>query len=81
MTIEVICRYCHSPMVKTRVRCCPVGLQIVRLLLLFVGMILFFFFPLGTVLGGALMIVSAPLSPKPTILWKCPNCGYFFPIA
>lgn len=78
MVIEVICQHCNSPMMKTRKRGRPVSLQIAGLLLLFAGMILLFFFPLGTFLGIALMIVSTPLSHKQAILWKCPTCGHSF---
>ena len=65
-------------MTKTRIECRGTGLQIVGLLLLFVGMMLLFFFPLGTLFGMGLMLISAPLSHKRAVVWKCPDCGYSF---
>ena len=57
------------------------GLQVVGVLLFFVGVFFLLFFPVGTLLGVALMIVSARLGYKQTPIQKCTNCGYFFQTA
>jgi hypothetical protein len=65
-------------MIKTRRRDRLKGVQMIGLLLLFAGMILLIFFPLGTLFGAALMLVAAPLSHKRAVVWECPDCGYSF---
>jgi hypothetical protein len=54
------------------------GLQVVGLMLFLVAIIMLFVFPIGTLLGIALMIVAARLGSSKKKIWKCGDCGFFF---
>lgn len=58
-----------------------IGLQLIGVLLFFVGLALLvaiMWFPISTVAGLILMVVAGRLGYKKQKGWKCNDCGYFF---
>lgn len=78
MADEVKCQQCGSPMQKTTRANKSLGLQLLGVVLFFLGVVLLFVPPLGTLLGVVLMIGSLGLGYSKKKIWKCSNCGYFF---
>lgn len=75
---QVSCQQCGSEMVKTKKTERSMALQLVGVILFFVGVALLFVVPIGTAVGLVLMIVAARLGYSQKKVWKCKNCGYFF---
>lgn len=78
MTPEIKCKQCGGEMEKTNKVDKSLALQVVGILVFFVGIALLFVFPIGTVAGVILMIVATRLGYKKVKVWKCTACGYFF---
>lgn len=76
---ELKCQQCGSGMKKTSRAERNMGLQLLGVLLFFVGVALCFVVPpFGLVMGIIVMIVAARLGYKKSKVWICKNCGYFF---
>jgi DNA-directed RNA polymerase subunit RPC12/RpoP len=74
----ILCKQCGSEMARTKKTDKSIGLQIVGVFVFFLGVVLLFVFPIGTIIGIILMIVAARLGYKQVKVWKCKSCGYFF---
>lgn len=75
----VSCEKCSGQMQKTKKTDRSFGLQVVGLLLFFVGIfIMISMFPIGIIFGLIVMILAARMGYKRTKVWKCKNCGYFY---
>jgi len=75
---ELKCQKCGGSMHKTNKINSSISIQIAGLILFIVGIILLFVFPIGTLVGIVIMILSAKMGYKRIKVWKCKNCGYFF---
>jgi hypothetical protein len=75
---SLVCKQCSGTMKKAVKIKSSIGIQIVGLILFIVGILLLFVFPIGTLLGIALMIVAAKMGYNKIKVWKCNNCGYFY---
>ncbi len=53
-------------------------LQLVGLLLCLLGLVLLFVFPIGTIIGIVIILLSLNLGLKRRKAWLCAACGYFF---
>jgi uncharacterized protein YqhQ len=78
MIEQVKCQQCGSQMEKTTKADKRFALQILGVALFLFGIALLFVFPIGTILGVALMIGSLGLGYSKKKIWKCSSCGYFF---
>lgn len=75
---EVKCKQCGGEMGKTLKIDKDYGQQTVGCLVFIIAIILLFLFPIGTLLGIVIMILSARMGYKKAKVWKCKNCGYYF---
>jgi len=79
MTDSVNCQQCGSEMRKTKKAERNMALQLLGVLLFFVGVAICFVVPpIGVVIGIIVMVVAAQLGYSKKKVWKCGNCGYFF---
>jgi hypothetical protein len=77
---KIDCPQCDGSMRKTiKSEGGGCGVKVVGLMLFLVGVLMLFFFPFGTLLGVALMIVAGRIgSTRQKKVWTCGECGYFF---
>jgi hypothetical protein len=54
------------------------ALQVLALVLFFFGLVIAFIFPIGTILGLAIMLGCVRMGYKRRKVWLCNDCGYFF---
>lgn len=78
MKKQIECKQCNGTMVPTTHRDSDRGLQAMGCLVMTIGLVALFFFPIGTLLGIALIIGSISMGYKKRKVWKCQDCGYFF---
>ena len=78
MDRPVTCQQCGGAMRKTKKTEISMTLQLVGVILFIVGLAALFYFPLGTVIGVFVMILSARLGYSRRKVWLCKDCGYFF---
>lgn len=78
MKSQIECKQCGGAMKRTKQVDSDRGLQAVGCLLFVLGIVALFWFPIGTLLGIALMIGSVSMGYKRRKVWKCKDCGYFF---
>jgi len=78
MNADVKCQQCGGAMRKTSKAEKSLGLQLLGVLLFFVGLALLFIVPIGTIFGVVLMAGSLGLGYSKRKVWKCNSCGYFF---
>lgn len=76
--LNVTCQQCGTEMKKTSKTERSMALQLLGVLLFFVGFALLFVIPLGTIIGAVMMIVSLFLGHSRKRVWLCPGCGFFF---
>jgi len=74
----VTCRQCETAMKKTKKANKSMALQVLGVLVFFVGVVLLFYMPIGTIIGMILMVTSLSMGYSQKKIWSCPNCGYFF---
>lgn len=73
------CKQCDGSMYKTRRKEHNIGLQLVGVLVFFVGVAIAFYYPVvGWVLGPILCLVSLGMGYKSRKIWLCQQCGAFF---
>lgn len=75
-TIE--CKQCGGTMNRTKHVESDRGLQAFGCAIFVVGLVLLFVFPIGTIVGLAMIIGAARMGYKKRKVWKCAGCGYFF---
>lgn len=75
---SIRCRQCGGGMHKTKRVERDFGLQAFGCAIFLVGLLLLFVFPIGTIIGLAMMIGAARMGYKKKPVWKCINSGYFF---
>ena len=75
---SVACSQCGAKMERTTHAKKYMGLQLVGVFVGVIGIVLLFFFPLGTLLGIVLLLGAARLGYKKLKVWKCRSCDYFF---
>ena len=78
MSESVKCQQCQSEMKKTKKAESNIGLQLIGIILFFVGIVLLFVIPIGTVIGIILIISACGMGYKKKKVWLCKSCGYFF---
>jgi DNA-directed RNA polymerase subunit RPC12/RpoP len=76
--VYVNCRRCGFKMQKKKKTETKTGLKWLGVVIFFIGLILLFLFPIGTVVGIFLMAGTSRLGYNKKKIWLCPNCGYFF---
>lgn len=76
--VEVTCQQCGSSMSKTTKNESNYGVQLLALLGFILGFALLFAFPIGTIVGVILILVTPRLGFNRRKVWKCSGCGYFF---
>lgn len=81
MDDSIECKQCGGEMRKGKKYESSMALQLVGVLLFFIGVALCFFWPIGTVIGVIFMISSLGLGHKKRKGWVCKGCGYFFETA
>ncbi len=75
---SIKCKQCDGTMTKSKKVDKSMALQLVGVLVFIAGLILLFVFPIGTLFGVVLMIVSLFLGYSKKPVWKCGSCGFFF---
>lgn len=79
MNVDILkCQQCGSLMEKTDKADKNFTLQLLGVVVFFVGLALLFVFPVGTVIGLFLMLIAARMGYKKRKVWKCGSCGFFF---
>ena len=74
----VSCQQCGTGMKKTTKGESNMALQVFAVFAFFGSFFLLALFPIGTIAGVIIMIVSMRLGYSRRRVWLCPNCGYFF---
>lgn len=75
------CQHCGAEMEWSKVAKKDMTAQLLGVFLFIIAVALLFMFPIGTIAGLVLMVVSARLGYKRVSGWKCPSCGYFFEVS
>lgn len=78
MSKDPTCQQCGTEMNYGKIVEKSLVLQLLGVALFIIGLVMLIGFPLGTIIGIILMIVSARLGYSKKSGWKCGNCGYFF---
>lgn len=65
------CKQCGGPMKKTRETKTGLGC-----LLFIIGLILLFFFPIGTIIGALIIVIGLVVGSQGKAYWVCRDCGY-----
>lgn len=74
------CQHCHGSMHQTKRAERNMVLQLLGIVVFFLGLALAFaFIPIGTIIGIVLMLAALGMGYKKQKIWLCSNCGYFFP--
>lgn len=76
--IVVTCQHCDGRMVEAMIDHTSVIKKLVGGLAFFVGLGLLIWFPVGTMAGIVLVVMSTLVEFRAKKAWKCPQCGYFF---
>lgn len=76
--IQIECKQCGGAMKKTSKTDRNYGVQAIGCAVFIVGLVLLFYFPIGTIIGICLMIGAGGMGYKKSKVWKCQQCGYFF---
>ncbi len=72
------CHHCQTPLQAQKIVKKDLGAQALGLIIFLLGLALLFIFPIGTIAGIILMVISARLGYSKKDGWKCPTCGYQF---
>lgn len=75
---DLSCQQCHGEMKKGVKTESNLLLQVLAVVLFFVGLAIAFIPPIGTILGIAIMLGCLRLGYKRKKVWQCTSCGYFF---
>jgi len=78
------CQHCGTDMVKTILKGkSDYSLQLLGVILFIIGSFSLLAFPIGTIIGILVIILSARLGRKSKNkkIWRCQNCQYFFEIS
>ena len=78
METKVNCQQCGSAMQQKKKAFHNRSLQLLGVILFLIGLGLLFVFPIGTIAGLIIMVVSARLGYSKKKIWQCEGCGYFF---
>ena len=72
------CRHCGGEMYRTMKTNSDLGMQGLGCLVFLAGIVLLVFFPIGTIIGAVMMLISLRMGYSRSKVWKCRQCGYFF---
>ncbi len=72
------CKQCSGQMSRTKKTDSNIGLQLVGVVVFFLGLLLLFIVPIGTIIGLCMMLAALGMGYKKRKVWKCGQCGYFF---
>lgn len=78
VTNPVKCQHCGGRMEKGELTEKSAGLQFVGVVLFILGICLLFLFPIGTLIGIAIMFSARRLGYKKTKVCRCESCGFYF---
>jgi hypothetical protein len=78
MTTEIECERCGAPMRPGKYVSSDRGLQAMGCLVMLFGLaIAILWFPVGTLIGIALIIGSVGMTYRIRTVWQCESCGHF----
>ena len=72
------CRQCGAVMKRTKKTNNNRVMQGVGCITLILGIALLLVFPIGTIVGAIMIVISFGMGYSRTKVWKCEACGYFF---
>lgn len=78
MADKIDCKQCGGSMTKTKKANRNMALQLLGVVVFIAGLLMLFAFPIGTVVGGILILASLGMGYSQQKVWKCTKCGYFF---